>query len=301
MKITNKYHLPEALVRAVSHDRYEGGNADISVTTLIAPPQIRKLRAAHEEDIVEDASERIWSMMGSAVHYVVENAVETMKKDGAWNDSECVAEKRYYREYGDKTISGQIDLYEYGVLTDFKLTSIWAIKDAIYGGGKPEWDAQLNLQRWLMVGSASHLQITAIARDWNKSGMMRDENYPPRACNIEVPLWSDEKVDAYIQERLNAHFGKITPDCTPSECWESPTKYALMKKGRKSAVRLLEDRLLVMPYAAEKGCAIQDPDDGHWELDSKHYIDIRQGERRRCKDYCSVMPFCDQYKEWLGD
>jgi hypothetical protein len=66
MKITNNHFLPGPLVHAVSHDRYDGGDGDISVTTLIAPPQIRKLKERHGDDIEVDAESLIWSMMGSA-------------------------------------------------------------------------------------------------------------------------------------------------------------------------------------------------------------------------------------------
>jgi hypothetical protein len=32
----------------------------------------------------------------------------------------------------------------------------------------------------------------------------------------------------------------------------------------------------------------------------KFSIEIRQGERTRCKNYCQVAPFCNQYKEYMS-
>jgi hypothetical protein len=32
----------------------------------------------------------------------------------------------------------------------------------------------------------------------------------------------------------------------------------------------------------------------------KFVIEIRQGERTRCKNYCQVSPFCNQYQEYMS-
>lgn len=310
MKITNKKLLPHLLVAAVSHDRYEPGHGDISATTLIAPAQQRILREQHEEELEEDASERVWSLLGSAVHYVIENAKIHMKHSAEWNYNNITEERFYWvmkpSDGGPgKTLSAQIDLYEDGDLNDFKVTSVWAIKDAIENG-KEEWDAQLNIQRYLMEKNGievKRLYIIAICRDWNKSGFMRDPKaYPPRVAKLELPVWSMEKTEGYIWSRLNAHFGKYVPECTPKECWEKPTKYALMKKGRQSALRLLDSEKQIMEYAQEKGLVQLEafgPDGEMTDALAKdHYIDVRQGARNRCADYCDVADFCDQYQRW---
>lgn len=300
-KLTNKQFLPEALVRAVAHDRYDGGTSDISITGLISPAQARKLREQHKDDIVEDAEERIWSMMGSAVHYVVENAVITMKKEGDWDDDNCISEQRYYHDFGGYNISGQIDLYERNVLYDYKLTSVYAIKAAIQEG-KEEWDAQLNMQRWLMHHNGIEVReqfIVGIARDWNKHGALRDRDYPPRACLIEIPKWSLDKIESYVQSRLNAHFSEYTQLCTPEECWETPTKYALMKAGRVSAVRVMNTEDFIMGYAVEND--MTEVQDNKNVLKKGYSIEVRPGERKRCQDYCDAAPFCDQYAQWKKD
>lgn len=310
MKITNKELLPRLLVHAVTHDRYEPGHGDISVTSLIAPAQQRVLRQAYEGQLEEDASMRVWSLLGSAVHYVIENAEIAMRKAGEWNDNNIVEERFYWAmppidDGPGKTVSAQIDLYEDGELNDFKLTSAWTIKDAIQHG-KSEWDAQLNIQRYLLEKNGhtvDKLWIIAIARDWNKSNQMRDPHgYPPRVAKLELPVWSMEKTEDYIMSRLVAHFGKNTPQCTPSECWETPTKYALMKKGRQSAIRVLDSEQQVMKYAEEKGLVQLEafgPDGEMTEaLTKDHYIDVRLGDRNRCKDYCDVAGFCEQYQNW---
>ena len=304
MKITNKHFLPAPLVHAVSHDRYDGGDGDISVTTLIAPAQIRRLKGKHEGDIEEDAINRIWSMIGSAVHYILENAVIHMKETGEWDDEHYIAEKRYYAEVGGKRVSAQIDLKEHNRLIDFKVTSAWTVKDA-YTKGKDEWDAQLNIQRYLMwrngIEDINELFIMAITRDWNYSNALRDRDYPDRGCMIEIPVWSYEKTEAYIQERLNAHYAEHIPLCTPTECWERPSVYAVMKEGRKTALRLLDSNAEALDWALTNNHAtVTGPGDPEEviEMNKGFYIEHRKGERIRCDRYCDVAPFCDQYKEW---
>jgi hypothetical protein len=309
MKITNKQLLPRLLVHAVTHDRYEPGHGDISVTTLISPAQQRVLRIEHETELEEDASMRVWSMLGSAVHYVIENAEASMRAAGEWDEKNIIEERFYWPmppidDGPGKTLSAQIDLFEEGELNDFKLTSVWTIKDAIENG-KFEWDAQLNIQRYLMEKNGIAVQkiwIIAIARDWNKSGAMRDPmGYPPRVAKIEIPIWPPAKTEEYIMSRMVAHFGKNTPQCTPKECWEKPTKYALMKKGRQSAVRLLDSEAALLEYAVTKNLAekqLQIDDSTEIQLIKDHYIDVRPGERTRCKEYCDVADFCEQYQDW---
>jgi hypothetical protein len=310
MIITNHHHLPQPLVHAVTHDRYEAGDGDISCTTLIAPAQIRILKEKNADAITQDAIDRIWSMIGSAVHYILENAVIDMKAKGEWDDATHIAEQRFYAEIGGKKLSAQIDLKEHNNLIDFKVTSVWSVKDAIYGKGKFEWDAQLNIQRWLMykngITDINNLYIMAICRDWNHGGSLRDKDYPPRGAMIEIPVWSYEKTEEYIMERLNAHYGAHTPLCTPTECWEKPSVYALMKEGRKSAIRLLDTPMDAMDYAITHnlGSVIKPgiPELGVTiELNTGITIEHRKGDRMRCDRYCEAAPFCDQYKDWKAD
>jgi len=304
MKITNKYHLPAPVVHAVTHDRYDPGDGDVSCTTLIAPAQVYQLGLVHGGDTEEDASDRIWSMMGSAVHYVLENSINDMQEKGVCPE-DLISERRFYHTVGGKKVSAQIDLYAGGELSDFKLTSVWAIKDALYQG-KDEWTAQLNIQRYLMHHNgieAKKLFICAIARDWNRFGSIKDNKYPPRAAMVPIKMWPIEQTEAYIVGRINALFSKYPVMCTPKECWETPAKHAVMKKGAARALRLLDTPDEALKWAADKGHA--DINEGvipenTITMKTGYQIEFRPGERKRCAGYCSVMPFCDQFKEWTA-
>ena len=75
MKLTNKHGLPQAIVNAIKNDPYTPGKrADISVTRLIDAPQVSVLYRNHYKDIVEDVSNRIFSIMGQAMHHILERA-----------------------------------------------------------------------------------------------------------------------------------------------------------------------------------------------------------------------------------
>lgn len=73
--ITNDAELPVPMFNALAHDGYVGGG-DISSTRLIAPPRIVTLRKFHENEITEDASDRIWSLLGQSTHAILERSVK---------------------------------------------------------------------------------------------------------------------------------------------------------------------------------------------------------------------------------
>jgi len=70
---TNVHRLPQSIVAAVTNDPYVGGG-DISTTKLIDSPRIRQLTAINRDRITIDVSERVWSLLGQAVHTILERA-----------------------------------------------------------------------------------------------------------------------------------------------------------------------------------------------------------------------------------
>lgn len=97
-RITNKLGLPEAIVEAVKNDPYDPGHADISATGLISPPRKRALERTHRNDMEEDASDRIWALIGQSVHTILERA-----------EPSAIVEKRLYGRFGGWLVSGQFD------------------------------------------------------------------------------------------------------------------------------------------------------------------------------------------------
>lgn len=76
--MTNKNNLNEAIVRAVQRDWYSGTGEerDYSVTQLLNPVRIVHLMKRHKSEIQEDVSDKLWLLMGSAMHAILERANE---------------------------------------------------------------------------------------------------------------------------------------------------------------------------------------------------------------------------------
>lgn len=281
MRITNKQNLPAPLVKAVSHDDYNKGDAHYSVTELIKPPRIAALEKKHWNELEEDAADRLWLLMGKAGHEVLRRS-----SDGGIVEERCII------EIDDYKVSGQLDyaVVEQSII-DYKFTSIWAVKD----GMKPEWEQQLNLYKYMaeQYGVAvKELKIIAILRDWNINEAKRNPELP-QAQVVVMParIWPKEAVESWLRRRIalheNARSG-VLPNCTPEEMWERPERYAVMKKGNKKASRVLDSKLEAGQWMASQ------PSPSQFE------IEVRPAERPRCENYCSVSDFCEVYKQWKG-
>jgi len=265
--ITNKHGLPEALVRAVTNDPYTGGG-DISVTKLIDAPQKRALWLQHQDAIEEDVSERILSLLGQAVHHILERA-----------GTDTLVEQRLFAEVLGWTLSGQFDRLHLGsrTLSDYKVTTTYKAK------GDDSWTRQLNVLRWLGAQNGlevDRLEIVAIFRDFRRSEAERNPDYPAQAVKvIEVPVWPLDETEAYVRERVRLHQvaqqGEMSP-CTDEERWHTGDKWALMRPGAKRALRVLDAKPDIIPAGT--------------------MVEYRPGRYRRCEQYCEVAPFCPQWQ-----
>lgn len=280
MQITNTSRLPEPLVRAVSrHDHALPPNS-ISVTGLVQPPQLRALSVKHVAELTEDAADRIWSLLGTLLHAALESHAQGLKN--------FITEEELQTEVLGWKVIGHYDaseiLLDGELLTDYKLTSVWAVKEGI----KTEWIQQLNCYAELIRRAGrtiKGLQIVAIGRDWSKSKARFDSSYPQQQVKVfEVPLWTSGQASRFIEERVSLHQKAaqgVWDDCTEDERWVKDTKWAVKKKGVKKAVRL---------YDTEA------PAKMHAETNPAYYVQYRQGESVRCEAYCSAAPVCPQFK-----
>lgn len=298
MKITNKTGLPQSIVSAVSHGTYDRGECDFSVSDLIRPPQLYGLSQAHRGELEEDAADRIWALMGTAVHYVI----EAQRKP---QDEAVLSEQRLLAPVGDWLISGKPDHFEIeaGRLVDFKITSAWAVMDCLTNLLKPDWLNQLNYYAYLLRYNGyevNELQIVAILRDWSRANYLRSPaSYPEKNIVVlNVPLLDPEVVSTRLatacEEHQAALDGNARP-CTNSERWYNPGKIALMKHGRKSAVKLFDTAADVEVAAANPEFTALTLDGDAITLGPKHYLETRPNAYPRCENYCEVADYCDQW------
>jgi hypothetical protein len=282
MKLTNVKGLPETLLKAIS---YSGHKKDgfYSVTELLQPPRVIHLKKRHWEEIEEDASDRIWAILGNAVHYILQKG-ET--------DTSLVEQTITMSLDGIK-VSGTADLYHNGLISDYKTTSVWSV---IYKDRKEDWEKQLNMYAMLYRHAGfdvKGLEIVAILRDWSKSEAKRNMDYPQAAVQvIPIKLKSPKETEDMVKELIKGiEVCKDLPDndlplCTDKDRWCKDTVWAVMKEGRKSAVKLYDNEHMANE-AAEK--------------EKKGYVQERKGKAIRCEDYCSANIFCNQFKDSIDE
>ena len=292
MKITNHFNVPEPLVALARKEYYSKGKADYSVTEIMSPPRIQRLKRKHWDDMEQDVTDMLWSMLGSALHVVAERS-EVI---------DHLNEERLFMEIDGVTLSGSIDLQQHvkgGVaLKDYKFTSVWAVMN-----DKPEWEQQLNVYGWMVHKikgvDIKGLQICAILRDWSTRKAQTESGYPQAQIQmVDIPIWSFDKTEKYVHERIELHkeskvqadWDEELPECTEEERWMRTTTYAVKKEGRKSAVRVFdaqEDAVKLIEESEDK---------------KKLSIEVRKGEPVRCTgNYCGVNKWCSQYQSYLKE
>jgi hypothetical protein len=273
MEITNKHGLPQAFVDAVTNDPYDNGGSDISATSLIDAPQRRALLREHRSKITEDVADRVWALLGSAVHHILEQA----------EDEHAVVEERLFAEVDGWKVSGQFDRYlpSTGTIQDWKVTTVYKAQSS-----HADWERQLNVLAWLarQNGMAvSKLQICAIMRDWAKSRSLQDGSYPSaNVMVIDIPLWDDAVAEEYVYERVALHQEARNGNailCTDDERWYSGDSWAVKKPTSKRAHRVYKTK-----EEAEANC----PD--------SMIVEHRPGEYKRCQQYCEAAPWCAQWQ-----
>lgn len=286
MKITNKQNLPAPLVALLARNYYSKGSSNYSVTELMSPPKIRRLREQYDEEMEVDVTKLIASQLGTFMH----GKLEEKEVEGYIN------EERIYANINDVVISGQIDIQKQTpdgvVIIDYKFVKAWSVMQ-----NKEEWVTQLNVYKWLVETvkrtKVCGLQICAIIKDY--SAHSNQEGYPDaEAVMIDVPMWDAVKTESYVRERLEMHrdakvshdFGDELQACSDEERWMKETVFAVKKEGRKSAIKLFK----TMEEATELATK------------EKGYVEVRKGEYTRCAgDYCGVSKWCKQYQGELNE
>jgi hypothetical protein len=276
--LTNNHNLPEFLAKAVDgfSSKYTRGKADYSVTGLIQPPYMSRLKRDHAGEITEDITDRLYAIQGQAIHKIIEAA----ELDAS------IAEERLNTDVAGKIVSGAPDVYYKKAIYDIKTCSTYAREI------KPEWEAQLNMYAYLFRETGFKVEsiaILALYRDWSKRKAKYSPDYPQAGAEvIEYPLWENDKTLAYMQERVELHERARelpldqVPICTPTERWAKPEKWAVMKKGAKRAVKLCDTQDEAMCRVAENAAL---------------FVEHRPGEDIRCEGYCPVSDWCRYARE----
>lgn len=278
MKITNNASLPMPFVR-MAEDTYKSTPKRYSVTTLLKPVREILLKRRYEQEYEQDCSDMIWLLFGKAVHSILESY--------GTGDSEFVEERLSYKLENGYTISGVIDFYDIdkGEVVDYKTASVWKVLFKDYS----DWKKQGLMYAWLLKNynlPCNKVLFYAILKDWQKTKSQVNADYPKSPVQMVEFYVTDEEIeetDQYIKSKIEELiYYEDKPDeelplCSMEDRWNDGDKFAVMKKGRKTALRVLDTMEEAESYKVEKG---------------GDFIETRKGTDKKCIDYCLYCTKC---------
>ena len=286
MKITNELNLPAPFVSMAQSD-YQFEPNEYRVTSLLKGAREAILERRHGDEIERDVSDMIWLLFGTAVHSILER-----HEEGA----DEFKEQRLKVPVGDYILSGQFDLYNgtTGTVTDYKTCSVWKVIKGEYA----DWRQQTLIYCWMLrrIGfDANQAEIVAIMKDHSKTDAKRKPDYPKLPVRkihftfadedfLQCTAWLDAQFDAI--SRYETLPDDDLPVCSMEERYNTGDKYAVMKKGRKTALRVLDS---------------QEEADAWMQDNGGDTIEFRPGQDKKCSDYCAVSAYCSYYREHVKE
>ena len=280
MKVSNRLHLPAAFVNAVSTNRHNAAGC-FSATTLNKGAKEIILTDRHFDEITVDAADSVWAVWGTAVHALLESQPDS----------------NYHEEFfkvpvSESYVTGTVDSYDMdaGVINDWKTASVWKVQYADFD----DWRQQGLTYAWLMQQTGfnvKHCRFVALLKDHSKTKAKNDSSYPQSPVFVYefdvTPQDMEEtgaRILAKVQEIEKAY--KLDDDaiepCSAEERWADGEKWAVMKNGRKTAIKLFDNEA--------------DADAMAGELGNSHYVEHRPAISRKCGEYCNCKEFCSFYK-----
>lgn len=280
MRITNILNLPQALVDCCSTSPHNA-EGSLSATTLEKGVKEIILSKRHWDELEDDASNRMWSSLGTAFHALMEK-----------ESPNTFVEEKFEKKIGKYSVTGRVDCYDMaeGVIYDYKTTSTWKV---IYKDFE-DWHTQGMIYAYLMKSCGITVKsccFIAIMRDWQKTKARIDASYPKsQVFKYEFDVTPEEltKIEKFINDKLavieqyETLADDAIPECTEKERWHKDDTYAVMKKGRNSALRVLP----TLQDAAE-----------YMKANKGDYIEKREGIDGKCVDYCACCEFCSYFKQ----
>lgn len=280
MKTTNKANMPAAFVNFVSNVRHNPVGT-LSATTLLKGEKEIVLFDRHFDELEQDAADMVWATFGTALHAIMEK-----------QNDDAFKEEYFECQVGAYKVTGRVDRYdlEHEVLEDWKTASTWKV---IYQEFD-DWKRQGLIYAWLMKQANLNVRkcrFVALLKDHSKSKAKTDSSYPQKPVYVyEFEVTDDDlkAIEAEIRNKVQKVTNAYEQDddsiapCSESERWATAPKFAVMKEGRKSAVKVFDSEKEANEMLAG--------------LDDKHWLQKRPGESKKCVDYCPCSAFCNFYK-----
>jgi hypothetical protein len=289
MRYTNDHNIPKAMFNAATHESYVL-KGDISASSLGKSVQQVQLLKRFDDQIVVDASTRLWAMLGRAMHNLVEDH----------SPDEFVTEQTLKTTVLDWVVCGTPDVWipATKAIEDYKVTAVAAMSRA-----KEEWVAQLNTYRWLIAKElgikTKSMTIHAMLRDYNMWELFKNKDYPLIPFQSrEIEELSLGQVEAAVHVHVLRHQkgegynDKDIPRCNDNDLWKDPPTFAVKKVGGSRAINGgvcdTAEQAEALAYMKEK------------EGKAKYFVEHRPSMAKRCH-YCDARCICEQYKELVAD
>lgn len=304
--------IHQALVKSVEDSfRPPGKPNEIHVTSLIAPPCIKRETEQHWEEIEIDIGTAIAAFNGIVAHKVLEDATDK---------TECITELTLKAVIDDMELVGRADalfnLYLddnnvlHVTLLDYKTTNANSFKFIVNDGPKDEWIQQINIYKYILETQWLNLKqsiieqaknngfaktdilerserlvvdaanVAVYALGWTRSRALKDPTYPQvPATTVPIELYSNEEILRFIKARIIVH---KDPDYLPTdeEMWTKP--WALMAEGRKTPIGY---------YTTTEKEHIKLANGQYWVLDIGGILDAPELNITRCA-YCLACNVC---------
>lgn len=291
-KIINPGKIPEPYPHFVRSNIRKPVSDRFGVTSILSPPLPRTLLLEKWDEVEWDVAGRVRMIDGSRNDEIMER----LSKDFSNAVTQLKMWETVYINDRPVTIVGKLDVlwlsYEgdkvYGDLEDWKFTTVTILNNE---ERLHEYEFQLNAYKWLLNKWFPWIEIRSGKlvlqfRDWSKI-KAHHGSHPRNVVETRtMRLWSNDTIEQVIYKSLQDKYDNPHRECTPAERWQHPPKFAVMKKGRKSAVRVLDNKEELDSYCDWKGIEIGK--DGH-------YQEIRPAQATRCKFYCDVASVCPYY------
>lgn len=289
MIITNKYGLPEVLVRKCSTEKHNKENC-VSATTLKNGTRAFWLTERHWNEITVDVVNMLWALFGTIGHTLLEE-----------EDANTFVEELVEKQIGDWKVTGRIDGYNMATceVYDWKTTSAWKIVFKNFD----DWKFQGLVYSWLLKQNGlecKKCRFIALLKDHSRKDALFNSTYPQEPVSVyefDVTEKDLEEVEKKIYAKMNEIIAnKDVPDeelplCTPEERWQK-TEFAVMRNASaKKADKLFNEKNNPNVSAEE----LRKMADMYAEATGGVVVD--RSKDGKCDGYCQCCEFCSYWKE----
>lgn len=266
MIYTNYLGLSETIIRQLSLP-YQGKDKRIGITTLIDAPFIRQFMIDHWDQLQDDYSSYLQTVLGIGLH----DRAERLAKEAG-----IEAETKHEIERNGWTIVGKDDEFEDGIVRDHKVSNVGYLKFHA-----DDIERQLNMYalfRRLKGQKVKGLEGILWYKNWDWKSVVwpkKGMDYPNLSVEVYKPrLWSQEEQEEYLDDQLHYHEMNKDKPCSTEERWNTPEKYCVTNANGRSLRNL--DTYEQAEIWIHEG--------------NKKNVEIvrREGCSLRCQYYCTI-------------